>query len=103
MYNKGFTLIETLLVLIISSILMYSGLSLKGLNRVNLTELFESTVIHTQYLSLFTHSYQSMDDYSITFNEIGHINEGKTLKINTVEVVLQLVTGRIYEKGQYLD
>lgn len=103
MYNKGFTLIETLLVLIISSILLYSGLKLKALNAVNPTELFESTVIHTQYLSLFKHSYQSMDDYSITFNEIGHINEGKTLKINTVEVVLQLVTGRIYEKGQYLD
>lgn len=103
MYNKGFSLIETLIVLLISTFLSIVSLSAFRLYATPTTELFESTIIYNQFLSILNHDRYIIEEYGISFNEIGHVNEGNSIVLNQKEYVIQLVTGRFYEKGKYLD
>lgn len=105
MLTKGFTLLETLFVLSVSTlfILIFPAFSFDK-NQSDV-ELFESTVIHTQFLSLYTHQGKKVVDdtihpYPIEFNALANTHYAQTINIYNLKTsVISLGTGKLYEKS----
>ena len=101
--NKGFSLIETMMVLL--------GMGLIGSIMIRPVELmltqaddFQSLVIHHRFMALYQHRKVTVTtdvptDYPIRFTAQGHINMGQTIRFKRLEVVLMIATGRLYEKS----
>ncbi len=105
---KGFTLIEVLLVLLISSLVLLITPSLKIPKPYIDIELFESNVIHHQFMAILNHKEITFESnlstiYPIRFSAIGNIHFPQTIQINESELVISLGPGRIYEKSEYID
>ena len=108
MSTKGFTLIELLLVLMISSLILLLSPSTHFKQPYVDIELFESNVIHTQFMSLLNHKENQMatdviTSYPIKFSEIGNIYFPQTIYFENTSLVMSLGPGRIYEKSKYSD
>lgn len=108
MSTKGFTLTEILLVLFITSLVFLISPQFKLSKPYIDIELFESTVINSQVLSLYSHQEfelktDQLTSYPIRFSALGNIHFPQTIIINEEEIVMSLGPGRIYEKRKYLD
>jgi len=105
--NKGFTLIEVILVLMIglgSSVLFQKP----NLSRVQNSNEFKSTLIHLQFMALLTHTTleyagEVITDYPVRYNANGNINMGQTILFNSKRITLLIGTGKIHEKRIYDD
>lgn len=124
--NKGFTLVETLFVLIIICILMSVGMLLKiprvsnnveisnivsFLNQAKLQAIVtkENTTIsfHHNSITYDNHTYPLLDnyyfdEYQLSYNKMGHINKPKTVVLHTdnqdYSFVYQIGCGYFYVK-----
>jgi len=100
--NKGFSLIETLIVLLLLT--MVGTLTMRPFDTaLTQSQDFQSKLIHTRFDALLTHQTITLEtevltDYAIRFNAQGNINMGQTIPFKNKEVVLQIGTGRCYEK-----
>lgn len=108
MSTKGFTLPEILLVLFISVSFMLIFPFYKPQPSNSEIELFESEVIHQQFMAILTHQGITVSSsfetaYPIHFNNLGNLYTAQTIVIDQKELVMSLGPGRIYEKSQYLD
>lgn len=105
--NKGFTLIETSIVLMVSlSFGVFFFIPSKS-TQVN-SEEFMSTLIHIQYMALYKHQiieYEGnvITEYPIRYNADGNINMGQSIQIKKKEITLLIGTGKIHEKRIYDD
>lgn len=101
MSHKGYTLIEMLVVLLISNILMM-GIQVTWLKPKPSIDLFESTLIHAQTMALKNHQTIEVDgtefdvDASIFFNPLGNIREAMSVKVGEQDLVLWLGPGRMH-------
>ena len=98
MTNKGFTLLETLL-----TVLIVTSLTLVTLSRVNNLDL-EWIVFSNEYLSLQADSLINkktnyLDNYDVHFNENGRVNRAQTIEFRNKKLVIHLGNGYIsYEE-----
>lgn len=99
MHHKGFTLIEVLLVLVITGMSMFFIPKISFNQTSESIDLYESTLIHTQFVALITHIEQTpFNNPSIHFNESAYINEAQTIDLGSKDLVLLLGPGRMYVK-----
>jgi len=100
--NKGFSLIETLIVLLVLTLV--GTLTIRPFETVlTQSQDFQSKLIHTRFDALLSHqtltlATEVITEYPIRFNAQGNINMGQTIPFKNKEVVLQIGTGRCYEK-----
>lgn len=87
--NKGFTFIETAVVLLIIS--MLSLLSFKS----NIF-VYESIYIETKQLEAMAKGERTEVLSGLSFNYNGNINHGQTVKIQGKECIFQLGFGRYH-------
>jgi hypothetical protein len=108
MRRKGHTLIESLLVLILSiSTLNLSPIG-RWLNYEATIRNFEEVYLHRQYLSMLTHRTVELPAHTQlnptpSFNEKGNINSAYTLIFHGQLYTLSFITGRLYEKREQSD
>lgn len=105
---KGFTLIEVLIVVFITTLISGIFPIMTTNLAIHEIDLFESSVIHTQFISLLTHQNKSFDSkmitvYPIEFNKLANVHYAQTFAFENTELVMSLGTGRLYEKSQYFD
>jgi len=106
-WNSGFTLIETLFVVIIVSVLGSIAIRPVDLQFTRAYD-FQSEFLHTQFVALMKHTDQNLKtmivtDYPIRFKPNGNINMGQTIQIGQRTLVILIGTGRIHEKSVYDD
>jgi len=106
-WNKGFTLIETLFVLII--LFAMSTLTIRPFDfQFTKASDFQSEFLHAQFMAVLTHTDQILDpsiptDYPIRFKPSGNVSMGQTIQIGRKTLVILIGTGRIHEKSFYDD
>ncbi len=108
MSTKGFTLLELMIVLLVSVSTLLMTPFYKPQHPYIEIELFESDVIHQQFIALLSHKRLRLEivvetSYPIQFNPLGNVLMPQTIHVNDHSLILSLGTGRIYEKSEYLD
>lgn len=94
--KKGYALLETLITLLIITIMLSFSL-----NKVTNLEVdhfyFMNDYCLKQSEALLNHQYTNIDN-GISFNEMGHVNAGKTINIDNHKIVIHLGNGYfVYE------
>ena len=104
--NKGFTLIESLLVLLVMSLVIYSSFSFKN----GVLEKYQAKLI---LLKLTSQQYQAFlnkekvcdNEYFVNFkpcfNGAGNVNQAQTLILNGIshyKIIINLGAGKHYLK-----
>ncbi len=108
MSTKGFTLVELLLVLFITSLSLLLAPNIKEINPRIDVELFESEVINHQFMAILTHketevNSHTLSPYPIRFSALGNVHFAQTIDFYNTKLTMSLGPGRIYEKSEYLD
>lgn len=97
--NKGFTLLEMLLVLLIISCL--TVLSVMKIPTLSINMFEEEYYVHqTKALALaqtqvYNHDFSS-NVGSLSFNALGHVNQAQTIMVNNHKFTVQLGMGRLF-------
>lgn len=92
MNNKGFTMLEVLLTIMITSSMLV--LTLDRANSINLDWLyFSNDYLTKQTDSLINKQRNDINDYSISFNENGKVNKAQTISVGEKRIVIHLGTG----------
>lgn len=106
--NKGFTLLEMLIVLLVISSFSFYTLS----NQITVSDRYEkysivSDIAKCQNDAIFnrlTEDYINSDvysDYDIYFNGRGNSNMAQTINVkDKYELIISLGSGRVYEKEE---
>lgn len=101
--NRGFTLIEMMIVLMIVSMSTISlSLVFKPFT-ISDDVLFSDYLKHTQIKALATATKQIVEtDHSnvskLSFNELGNVNMAQTITLSSKKIVIQLGMGRYIEQ-----
>lgn len=100
--HKAFTVIEMILVLFITSLFAVMSSSIQSSTNFD-SSFFEESVLHTQWLSLWSHTEQSIlfNGYSVAFSRLGNVIKPGTFTFSSRDLIVSLGTGRIYEKSQH--
>lgn len=106
-WNNGFSLIETLLCLMIVFILGSIMITPHPSRSYQIYD-FQSQFLHTQYMALLTHTDQIYEseiqtEFPIRFKANGNVTMGQTIQFGERSMVVLLGTGRIYEKSLHDD
>ena len=101
--HKGFTVTEMILVLLIMTLFVFISSNIPNSLSTFDSSFFEESVLHTQWLSIQSHSEQSVtvNGYSVSFSSLGNVIKPGTFTFNTNTLIVSLGTGRIYEKSHY--
>ena len=92
MTNKGFTLLEMLLVvMMLSSLALLTLNNFKDLNNDHL--LFMNEYLKTQNEALTRKEEMSLSKYGIFFYKSGRVNQARTISINNHKVIIHLGNG----------
>lgn len=101
--NKGFSIVETLIVMMVLA--LFTALTIRPFqNELTQSKDFQNQIIHTRFDALLLHQTlivesQVFTEYPIRFNASGNINMGQTVEFLRTKVILQIGTGRCYEKS----
>jgi len=100
--NKGFTLIEMMLVLLITSLLtVMMFVSMREVYETNVNLIIDDIVM-CQFKAIIESEKQYYEDYNIylSFNRKGNVNMANTyiIELNRHCIVVLLGTGRMYGK-----
>lgn len=101
-YNKGFTLIEMLVVLLIISLLM-SIFSLKITYKYHKsTNMLINEIVYLQFEAIYENDDRYYDEYDmdIHFNRIGNVNHADSYQYYQDEIIVLLGTGRMYNRDE---
>lgn len=106
-WNKGFTLIETLLVCSILSVLYLISVPYSKAVKNESVEFVINDIAYKQFEAIVYGERTSYGEYGtdISFNRKGGVNHADTYSINGIDIVVTLGTGRVYidEKREYFD
>lgn len=92
MTNKGFTLLEMLLVvMILSSLALLTLNNFKDLNNDHL--LFMNEYLKTQDEALTRKEELSLQEHGIFFYKSGRVNQARTININNHKIIIHLGNG----------
>lgn len=92
MTNKGFTLLEMLLVvMMLSSLALLTLNNFKDLNNDHL--LFMNEYFKAQDGALTKREETSLSEHGIFFYKSGRVNQARTLNINNHKVIIHLGNG----------
>jgi len=98
--NKGFTLIETLIVLVILSLfvsIFYASLTYKANKPI---QYIVNEIVITQFKAIIEDEkqYYENDQHELYFNRKGGPNQANTFDFDEISIVVSLGTGRVYVK-----
>ena len=92
MVNKGFTLLEMLLVvMMISSLTLLTLNNFKDLNNDHI--LFINEYLKTQTEALTKREELSIVEHGIFFYKSGRVNQARTININSHKIIIHLGNG----------
>lgn len=92
--NKGYTLLNMLLTLMILASML--TITLKNTNKIETRHFdFINEYLNAQSISLTERIDNKINDYNVSFNALGHVNNGKTLNFGIHKVLIHLGNGYI--------
>lgn len=103
--HRAFTVTEMILVLFIVTLFIFISSSTPNSVSSIDASFFEESVLHTQWLSLWTHTEQevTVNGYSVSFSRLGNVIKPGTFSFKSGTFVISLGTGRIYEKSKHFN
>ena len=97
--NKGYTLLESILVLFISGIMMIIlSTNIKYNDCQSVNQIINDIVI-LQFEAIIENDERYFDlyDMDIIFNRLGNVNHADTYQYKGREIIVSLGTGRVYD------
>ena len=97
--NKGYTLLESILVLFISGIMMIIlSTNIKYNDCQSVNQIINDIVI-LQFEAIIENDerYYDLYDMDIVFNRLGNVNHADTYQYKGREIIVSLGTGRVYD------
>ena len=89
--TKGYSLLELLVCLFIISIMSYLTLRIKDISSFEHYDFLNDYLIR-QSETIMNKTSDSYI-YGISFNEMGHVNQGRTISFDNHEVIIHLGNG----------
>jgi len=89
--NKGYTLIEMLLVIIVISLFALTGIYINKDYSYDYYDYLNEYLLK-QSEAMLDREDKSME-YGISFNSMGHINQARTIKFDNRDLVIHLGNG----------
>lgn len=105
--NKGFTMVEMLLVLCVMQICLLLALPTfsKMVKEQSETQIVINGLLETQLQAIMEddtmeYDYEGQWSYDVTFNRRGNVNMARLIPLEETDIIVSLGTGRIYEANQ---